>query len=71
VCAPHDFLLVNELDVGECCVFLWNVKSAPFSAAWARRAPYLVVCERGVCVLGVVCVCVCFEVGVPIGYGFA
>jgi hypothetical protein len=49
--------------------FLWNVKSAPSSAARARRAPCLEVCERGVSVFGVVCVCVCFEVGVYIGYG--
>jgi t-SNARE complex subunit (syntaxin) len=52
---PHKFLLVSELNVGECGVFLWNVKSAPSSAARARRAPCLVVCEVCVCV----CVCVC------------
>jgi hypothetical protein len=28
--------------------FLWKVKSAPSSAARARRAPCLDVCERGV-----------------------
>ena len=46
--APHGFLLVGELDVGEGCVFLWKVKSAPSSAARARRAPCLDICERGV-----------------------
>jgi hypothetical protein len=46
--SPHEILLVGELDVGECCVFLWKVKSAPSSAAQARRAPCLDVCERGV-----------------------
>jgi hypothetical protein len=64
--APYELLLVGELDVGECCVFLWNVKSAPSSAARARRAPCLVVCERGVSVCLVLCVCVCFEVGVSV-----
>jgi hypothetical protein len=69
---PHEFLLVSALDVGEGCVcFLWNVKSAPSSAARARKAPCLVVCERGVCVFGDVYVCVCFEVGVSDGYGFS
>ena len=58
------------------CLILWNVKSAPSSAARARRAPCLVVCERVcvcvcvcVCVFGAVGVCVSFEVGVSIGYG--
>jgi hypothetical protein len=46
--SPHESLLVGELDVGECCVFLWKVKSAPSSAARARRAPCLDVCEKGV-----------------------
>jgi hypothetical protein len=46
--SPHEFLLVSELDVGERCVFLWKVKSAPSSAARARRAPCLDVSERGV-----------------------
>ena len=54
---PHEFLLVGEYDVGECGVFLWREKSAPSSAARARRAPCLDVCERGMCV----CVCVCLE----------
>jgi hypothetical protein len=40
---------------------LWNVKSAPSSAARARRAPCLDFRERGVCVCLclVMCVCVC------------
>jgi hypothetical protein len=46
--SPHEFLLVGELDVGECCVFLLKVKSAPASAARARRTPCLDICERGV-----------------------
>ena len=50
--------------------FLWKEKSAPSSAARTRRAPCLVVCERGVCVFGAVGVCVGFEVGVYVGYGF-
>jgi hypothetical protein len=58
VYAPHDFLLVSEMDVGECCVLLWNVKSAPSSAALARRAPCLVVCERSVCECVWCCMCV-------------
>jgi hypothetical protein len=76
--SPHEFLLVGELDVGEYCFFLWKEKSAPFSAARARRAPCLDVCERCVCVC--VCACVCvfgavgvsvsFEVGVSAGYVF-
>jgi hypothetical protein len=33
--------------------FLWSEMSAPSYTARARRAPCLVVCERGVCV----CVC--------------
>jgi hypothetical protein len=40
--SPHEFLLVGVL------CFLWKVKSAPASAARARRAPCLDVCERGV-----------------------
>ena len=58
VYAPHEFLLVSELDVGEGCVFLWNMKSAPSSTARPRRAPCLVVCERGVCVCVWWCGCV-------------
>jgi hypothetical protein len=54
---PHEFLLLCELEMGELCVFLWKVKSAPSAAARARRAPYLVVCERGVCVWLVLHVC--------------
>jgi hypothetical protein len=46
--SPYEFLLVGELGAGECYVFLWKVKSAPSSAARARRAPCLDVCERGV-----------------------
>jgi hypothetical protein len=76
VWTPHmnSNLWVNWMLVSEVC-FLWNVKSAPSSAARARRAPCLDVCERSVCVC--VCVCVCvfgavnvsvsFEVGVYVG----
>ena len=39
--SPHEFLLVGELNVGERCVVLWKVKSAPSSAAQASRAPCL------------------------------
>jgi hypothetical protein len=41
--------------------FLWKVKSAPFAAARARRAPCLVDCERGVwvCLVVYVCASVC------------
>jgi hypothetical protein len=39
--SPYEFLHVGDLDVGECCVFLWKVKSAPSSATRARRAPCL------------------------------
>jgi hypothetical protein len=78
LCTPHmnSCLWVNSMLVSDEC-FLCKVKSAPSSAARARRAPCLVVCERGavcvcvcVCVFGVVCVCVCFQVGVSVGYGF-
>ena len=50
-------------------MFFGNVKSAPSSAARARRAPCLVVCERGVCVFAAVGVCVGFEVCVYVWYG--
>jgi hypothetical protein len=72
VYARDEFLLVSWTLVSVVC-FLWNVKSAPSYAARARRAPCLVVCERGVCVCVCVClvlyVCVCFKVGVSVGYG--
>jgi hypothetical protein len=56
--SPHEFLLVGKLDDdGVCCVFLWKEKSAPSSAARARRAPCLEVCERGVCVCVWCCRC--------------
>ena len=68
-------LCVNCVLVSVVCL-LRKVKSAPSSAARARRAPCLDVCERCVCV----CVCVCvfnavgvrvsFKVGVYVGYGF-
>jgi hypothetical protein len=70
VYSPHEFLLVGELDVGECDLIFLNVKSAPSSAARARRAPCLDVCEKGVCVFGAVGVGVSFEVGISIGYRF-
>jgi hypothetical protein len=44
--SPHEFLLVGELDVGECSVSF--VESEVGAAARARRAPCLDVCERGV-----------------------
>jgi hypothetical protein len=44
---PHTFMLVCELDIGKGGVFLGNAKSAPFKAVRVRRAPYLVVRERG------------------------
>jgi hypothetical protein len=37
--------------------FLWKVQSAPSAAARARRAPCLDVCQRGVCVCLMLCVC--------------
>jgi hypothetical protein len=40
-------LWVNLMLVTVVC-FLWKVKSAPSSAARARRTPCLDVCERGV-----------------------
>ena len=48
---PHinSCLWVNWIFVSVVC-FLWKEKSAPSFAARARRAPCLVVCERGVCV---------------------
>jgi hypothetical protein len=70
---PHmnSCLWVNWMLVSVVC-FLWKVKSAPSSAARARRAPCLEVCERGVCVcvFGAVGVSASFEVGVFVGYGF-
>ena len=49
LCTPHmnSCLWVNWMLVSVVC-FLWKVKSAPSSAARARRAPCLDVCERGV-----------------------
>jgi hypothetical protein len=71
--APHEFLLVSDIEnwtlVSDVC-FLWKVKSAPSSAARARRAPCLVVSEWGVCLFGDVCVCIGFEVAVCAGFGF-
>jgi hypothetical protein len=64
-------LWVNWVLVSDVC-FLWKEKSAPSSAARARRAPCLDVCERAVCVcvFGAVGVGISFEVGVSVGYGF-
>jgi hypothetical protein len=49
-------LCVNWICVREEC-FLWYEKSAPSFAARARRAPCLVVSDRGVCVCFVLYVC--------------
>jgi hypothetical protein len=75
--SPHEFLLVGELDVGECCVlFVEREVGAVLRGAGEEGAVF--GCLREVCVC--VCVCVCvfgavgvsvsFEVGVHVGYGF-
>jgi hypothetical protein len=65
-CLCVNWTLVNDVS------FLWKVKSAPSAAARARKAPCLVVCERGVWVCLVMYVCASvFEVGVPVGRGFS
>jgi hypothetical protein len=46
--SPHEFLFVGDWMLVSVVCFLWNVKSAPSSAARARRATCLEVCERGV-----------------------
>jgi hypothetical protein len=72
LCTPHmmscfcvRWILVSDV----WC--LWKVKSTPSAAAQERRAPSLVVCERGVWVCLVLYVCVGFEVSVPVGCGFS
>jgi hypothetical protein len=47
--------VIRTLVRDEC--FLWKVRSAPSVAARARRAPCMVVCERGVWVCLVLYVC--------------
>jgi hypothetical protein len=72
-CTPHmnSCLCVNWTWASDVW-FLWTkVKSAPSAVARARRAPSLVVSERGVCVVGALCVRVSFEVGVSVGYGLS
>jgi hypothetical protein len=47
VFAPHNFMFMCKLNIGEGGVCSWwNEKSAPCVAARARRAPCLVVRER-------------------------
>jgi hypothetical protein len=45
---PREVIFVYALEIDEGGVFLRNEKSAAFCAAQARRAPCLVVRERGV-----------------------
>jgi hypothetical protein len=47
--APHEFLLVGELDVGECCVFFVECEVGAVLRG-AGEEGCLDVCERGVLV---------------------
>jgi hypothetical protein len=73
--SPHAFLLVGELDVGECgVIFMEREVGAVLAALRRGRGGYRVwMFARGgcVCVFGAVGVLsVNFEVGVYVGYGF-
>jgi hypothetical protein len=58
LCTPHmNFCLCVNWTWMSDVWFLWKVKSAPSAVARARRAPCLVVCERGVCVWLALYVC--------------
>jgi hypothetical protein len=69
--SPHEFLLVGELDVGECCVFLVEGEvGAVLCGAGEEGTMFGCLREGCVSVFGAMGVGVSFEVGVSIGYGF-
>jgi hypothetical protein len=69
VYAPHEFLFVGELDVGECGVLFVDEcgVGSVRRGAGEEGTVFGCVSEGGVCVFGVVSVSVSFEVGVYVG----
>ena len=69
--SPHEFLLVGELDVFECCVFFVESEvRAVLRGAGEEGTVFGCLREGCVGVFGAVVVSVSFEVDVSIGYEF-
>jgi hypothetical protein len=66
--SPHEFLLVGELDVGECCVVFVEREVGAVLRGAGEEGTVFGRLRKG-CV-GVFGVSVSFEVGVSLGYGF-
>jgi hypothetical protein len=70
--SPHEFLLVGELDVSECCVFFVKSEvSAVLRGAGEEVTVSGCLREGCVSVFGVVGVSVSFKVCVSARYGFS
>ena len=68
--SPHEFLLVGELDFGECCVlFVEGEVGAVFRGACEEGTVFGCLREGCVSVFGAVGVSVSFKVCVSAGYG--
>jgi hypothetical protein len=70
--SPHEFLLVGQLDVSECCVsFVESEVSAVLRGAYEEGTVFGCLREGCVSVFGAVGVSVSFKVCVSVGYGFS
>jgi hypothetical protein len=70
--SPHEFLLVGEMDVSECCVlFVESEVSAVLRGACEEGTMFGYLREGCVSVFGAVGVSVSFKVCVSVGYGLS
>jgi hypothetical protein len=73
LCTPHmnSCLCVNWTLVSVVCVLVEGEVRPIHSGPGQEGAVFGGLCEGCMCVFGVVCVCVGFEVGLYVGYGFS